>query len=225
MNITFPVFKKILPLFYQYAFYFSGLPLSPALQLLVALRYMATGNYQSSIGDCSDMSQPSVCKCVRNVSSAIAQLASQYIKFPYPGKEEEIMQYFLSVAQMPGVIDCVDGTHIPIRNPEVPNTKLYRCRKNQFSMNVMAVCDAQVKFTNLIANWPGSAHDSRIFRMSKQCQSLQAGQYRGFLLEDSAYALRPYLLTPFLRPSSDKERRYNRAHMKTRNLEEKVCRA
>lgn len=47
---------------------------------------------------------------VLGMSSAIAQHASQYIKCPQPGEEEEIMQHFLSVAQMPGVRGCVDGT-------------------------------------------------------------------------------------------------------------------
>ncbi|KAG7158404.1 hypothetical protein Hamer_G029570, partial [Homarus americanus] len=36
-----------------------GIPIPPSLQLLVAMRYMATGNFQITLGDCSDMSQPS----------------------------------------------------------------------------------------------------------------------------------------------------------------------
>ncbi|XP_042234059.1 putative nuclease HARBI1 [Homarus americanus] len=161
------------------------------------------------------MYQPSVSKCVRDVSAAIVTLARDYIKFPLPGQEEEFMQEFASTG-MPGVIGCVDGTHIPIRSPGEPNPELYRCRKNFFSINVMAVCDAHMKFTNLVVNWPGSAHDSRIFSTSRLCDSLQAGDYQGFLLGDSGYALRPYILTPIHNPSEEKQRKYNRSHIKTR---------
>lgn len=48
--------------------------------------------------------------------------------------------------------------------------------------------------------WTGGAYDSRLLRMSKLCQNLPAGEHHGFLTAT-------HLLTPFLRPSSDKERR------------------
>ncbi|KAG7157148.1 nuclease HARBI1-like 8, partial [Homarus americanus] len=78
-----------------------GIPIPPGLQLLVAMRYMATGNFQLTLGDCSDMSQPNVSKFVRNVSAAIATLAPDYIKFPFLEREEEFMQEFASIAGMP----------------------------------------------------------------------------------------------------------------------------
>ena len=86
----------------------------------------------------------------------------------------------------------------------------------------MGVCDALLKFTNIAVNWPGSAHDSRIFNESRLCQALEAGRYHGFLLGDSGYACRSYLLTPFLTPQTVKERNYNTAHIKTRNIIERA---
>ena len=67
------------------------------------------------------------------------------------------------------------------------------------------------------ANKPGSCHDSTIFKDSKIGQDFAAGHFAyGFLLGDSGYACTPYLLTPYGSPSSRKEIRFNRAHMKTR---------
>lgn len=132
------------------------------------------------------------------------------------------MQQFSAIAGMPGVIGCVDGTHIPIRSPGGQDAELYRCRKGYFSINVMGVCDASLKFTNIVVNWPGSAHDSRIFNESRLCEALKEGRYRGFLLGDNGYACRPYLLTPFLTPLTEKETRYNAAHIKTRNVIERA---
>lgn len=86
----------------------------------------------------------------------------------------------------------------------------------------MGVCDSNLKFTNLVVNWPGSAHDYRIFRESRIATRLETGNYRGFLLGDNGYGCLPYLLTPFLPPGTDKERRYNAPHIRTRNLTERT---
>lgn len=42
----------------------------------------------------------------------------------------------------------------------------YRNRKGYFSINVQAVCDAELKLLNVVARWPGSAHDATIFNNS-----------------------------------------------------------
>lgn len=46
----------------------------------------------------------------------------------------------------------------------------YRCRKGYFSINLQGICDADLKFMNIIARWPGSVHDSRNFENSHVCQ-------------------------------------------------------
>ncbi|XP_069969597.1 putative nuclease HARBI1 [Penaeus vannamei] len=55
---------------------------------------------------------------------------------------------------MPGVIGCIDGCHVPIQNPGGQHPEIYRCRKGWMSINVMAVCDASLKFTDLVVGWP-----------------------------------------------------------------------
>ncbi|KAK1618310.1 hypothetical protein QYE76_023827, partial [Lolium multiflorum] len=32
------------------------------------------------------------------------------------------------------------------------------------TQNIMAVCDFDMRFTSVVAGWPGSAHDTRIFK-------------------------------------------------------------
>ncbi|XP_017469835.1 PREDICTED: uncharacterized protein LOC108361659 isoform X2 [Rhagoletis zephyria] len=39
----------------------------------------------------------------------------------------------------------------------------FRNRKCYFSINVQAMCNARLKFQNIVARWPGSTHDSMIF--------------------------------------------------------------
>ena len=43
----------------------------------------------------------------------------------------------------------------------------------------------------------------------------------GYLLRDSGYPCKSYLLTPLLNPITQEEMRYNRAHIKTRNTVER----
>jgi len=39
------------------------------------------------------------------------------------------------------------------------------------------ICDAKFNILNVVAKWPGSVHDSRVFRESSVCRYLQTGQY------------------------------------------------
>lgn len=76
--------------------------------------------------------------------------------------------------------------------------------------------------TNIVARWPGSTHDSRIFRNSTIKTVLDQGRYNGHLLGDSGYACTRYLLTPVLRERTAAEGRYNAAHRRARNVVERV---
>ncbi|KAG0714598.1 putative nuclease HARBI1 [Chionoecetes opilio] len=64
-----------------------GLRISPSLQLLVSLRYLATGNFQLTPADTADMSQASVSRCIKKVVHAIAEVAPRYIRLPTPAEE------------------------------------------------------------------------------------------------------------------------------------------
>lgn len=200
----------------------SGLRVSPNLQLLVTLGYLASGSYQLSMGDCNDMSQPTASKCICKVSAAIAELAPDFIKFPEPEEEEKIMQQFSSIAGMPGVIGCIDGTHVPIKSPGGDDADLFRCRSNFFSLNVMGVCDTSMRFTQLVVDWPGGYRDWDVFSGSRLFEKLESGAYQGHLLGDNNYPCRSYLLTPFPAPCSEKEGHYNTTHASTRNLMERT---
>lgn len=62
---------------------------------------------------------------------------------------------------------------------------------------MQVVCDHSRKIIDLFVGYPGSVHDSRVFRNSPLYQSLEqkCGQY--FILADSGYPLKPQVLTPF----------------------------
>ena len=74
-------------------------------------------------------------------------------------------------------------------------------------------------FTNIVARWPGSTHDSFVFNNSRIGQRLEAQSFsleKGLLLGDSGYPCKPYLMTPYLNPATAKQEAYNKAHTTTR---------
>ena len=74
-------------------------------------------------------------------------------------------------------------------------------------------------FTNVVARWPGSTHDSHVFRTSNICTYLQDNHRSlddGVLLGDSGYACSPFLMTPYTTTRSAAQEAYNDAHAKTR---------
>ncbi|XP_071161090.1 putative nuclease HARBI1 [Mytilus edulis] len=73
------------------------------------------------------------------------------------------------------------------------------------------------KFTNIVARWPGSFHDSHIMRCSQISEHLEQAHKcveDGLILGDSA--CRSFLMTPYIRPTEPYRERFNTAHTHTR---------
>ena len=107
------------------------------------------------------------------------------------------------VAEMPQVVGCIDGTHIPIQDPhEYPDQ--YINRDGNFSMNVQIVVNHCGAITHLSSRWPGSLHDSCILQESSLHEVLDSHKLGPhFLIGDSGYVCQSNLLTPY--PVDDTE--------------------
>lgn len=197
--------------------------LPPMYQLLIALRYYATGTFQLVISDLSGVVKSTVCRSVHKVSRAIASLRSQYIKFPQSDAERmQTMREFYAIAQFPGVLGSIDCTHVPLMSPGGDQAEIYRNRKGYFSINVQTIANAKLMITDIVARWYGSAHDVTIFNDSQIRAQFELGMIgAGHLLGDNGYGVKPYLLTPLLSPNTEAEKRYNKSQISTRNTVER----
>lgn len=75
---------------------------------------------------------------------------------------------------------------------------------------------------DVVARWPGSAHDSNIFRNSRLYARLESGEFNNMaILGDSGYALKPYMLIPIANPVGRTEMLYNESQIRTRNIIER----
>lgn len=77
-------------------------------------------------------------------------------------------------------------------------------------------CDATFRFVHCVAKWPGSVHDSRVFRESSLARIFETGARTGLILGDSGYALKKYLMVPYLTPANRAEEKFNTALCRTR---------
>jgi len=197
--------------------------LSPMNQLLIALRFYATGSFQLVIGDLFAVDKATVCRTLHRVTRAIAELRKNYVCFPDTGeKQRQIMQQFHSQSKLPGVIGAIDCTHIPVQSPGTDDAEIYRNRKGYFSINVQLVCDRSNYIMDVVARWPGSVHDSTIFDNSHLRALFETGCVNGSLIGDGGYACRRYMLTPLINPVTAAENRYNTAQASARNCIERT---
>ncbi|KAK3871987.1 hypothetical protein Pcinc_014581 [Petrolisthes cinctipes] len=199
--------------------------ISAEMKVLTTLRYLATGKMQLCNGDDMGIAQPTVSKVISQTLNALATPAfiSRYIQFPT--QENDIRQTqatFREIANFPGVVGAIDGTHIRIVAPKEYEAE-YINRKNYHSINVQVVFDASYKILDVVANWPGSVHDSRIWSECGLKEDFERGFLPGgcHLIGDSGYPCQPWLMTPYLQPRTEEQATYNRAHKCTRCVVER----
>lgn len=192
------------------------------IQVLTCLRFLAKGDYLSETTDIHGISKSSGCLAVHRVVDAVCK-ALQNIEFPT--RREHISRIKASVykiAGFPNVIGAIDGTQIPIQGMGTDDEHLYVCRKGFHSINVQAVVDADLRFTNAVCKFPGATHDAFILQNSSLPNLIESLQEGGWLIGDSGYPLKEWLMTPISNPRSGQEERYNSAHCCTRNAIERA---
>lgn len=198
--------------------------MSACNQLLLTLRYYATGCMQITVGDFSGVHQTTAGKAIKKVTEAIASRRCQYIMLQDSEEDKRKHQNgFYNMARFPLVYGALDCTHIRIQSPGGQNAEYFRNRKGYFSLNTQAVCNSDLKFSNIVARWPGASHDSTIFQNSRLCAIFESGQMGQLvLLGDAGYPNKKYLLTPLQNPVTEAEKLYNESHIRTRNCIERA---
>ncbi|CAH1985113.1 unnamed protein product [Acanthoscelides obtectus] len=121
----------------------------------------------------------------------------------------EAKRIWQSMYKFPTAIGVIDCTRIGILKPNQHGDE-YINRKEEPTLNVQATCDAREMFTSVDASWPGSVHDSKIWRNS-QTRSQLINKVN-VLLGDDGYGTEPCLMTPFRNPTPGAEINYTMRH-------------
>lgn len=97
-------------------FIFRNCPVLAANQLLIALRFYATGSHHATNGDFFQISPSTASRITKKVSHILANLAPKHIKLPGDQEAEEVKKEFFALAGFPNVIGAIDCTHIKIQS-------------------------------------------------------------------------------------------------------------
>ncbi|XP_052788842.1 putative nuclease HARBI1 [Mya arenaria] len=166
------------------------------------------------VGDSTGRDKSTVSRIISNVTDSMVDIyiSSIFITWPNCVQQQEIMREFFTSAGFPNVIGAVDSSHIRIFMPKDGHDFINR--KNFASINVMAVSDSKGRFTFLDARWPGSSHDSFIYRASDLADHMDAMNRSwtdGILIADIGVMMTPYRVADTQQKIS-----FNRAHSRTR---------
>ncbi|GBP14413.1 Putative nuclease HARBI1 [Eumeta japonica] len=118
--------------------------ISLELKVMTALSFYATGSYQQIIGASQHLAQQTISQCIQEVTNALnaRSIIDRWIKFPTTQLERSIIkQQFMSKFGLPGVLGCIDCTHIALVRPTVDEQAFFN-RKGYHSLNVQIVGDS-----------------------------------------------------------------------------------
>jgi hypothetical protein len=117
-------------------------PISATNQVLITLRFLATGSFLQVTGDTiAGADKSTVSRIVRRVTLAIARKLDDFVKFPGTQHEKALIkQGFYDLGGFPCVIGCVDGSHIRIIAPSANECNFVN-RKGYHSINIQGICD------------------------------------------------------------------------------------
>ena len=181
-------------------------------QLRVFLRYVGDPGFQVGVGEDIGIQQSTVSKTITKVLYQMIEKSHVWLKFPTSANDIENAKAAWQDKEafhISCVIGALDCTHVRIPKPSGIQGDEFVNRKGQATINVQATCNANEVFTSVDAQWPGSVHDSRIWRNSTAATFMAQSRTDAILLGDKGYPITPWLMTPFMNPETPQELTFN----------------
>ncbi|XP_055913458.1 putative nuclease HARBI1 [Eupeodes corollae] len=199
------------------------------VRLSACLRFFAEGGYQRGVGKDHDVgiAQSTFSEVLSNFLNIFEEnLCPEWIKSQTAEEQRSTNLHFFEKYKLPGVIGCIDGTHVRIVGPHA-SQHLFFNRKGFYSLNVLLICDEEMKIRFVDATHPGACHDSLVWKVSEfrshLLQRYLSGERNFWLLGDAGYPLAPWLLTPHRTcQEGSPESKFNKAHKAARKIIEQV---
>ena len=204
-------------------------PISPACRLGITLYRLAPGDYYYTISEMTGFGVATVCNITIEVSHAIVEtLWKEAVLNKFPSTLEHFKDCVLDMEeewQFPLAFSALDGCHIPTKMPRggANSAKEYHNFKNFYSIVLMGMVDAKMRFIWASVSCPGSNHDSIIIRSTSfyaklmECNILpiftkliEGVKVPFMILADSAFPHLPWIQKPYTNAVlSEKERYFN----------------
>ncbi|XP_030762705.1 protein ALP1-like isoform X2 [Sitophilus oryzae] len=186
--------------------------ISPQERLLITLHYLAEGCSMQEMAWNFRIGKATVHTIIKETCTVLWKRLRPIV-LPQPTKKHfiKIEKEFFKRWNIPNCIGAVDGKHINIIAPKHSGSAFFNYKKN-FSIILMATCDAYYRFSMVDIGGAGAHHDSAIFRASCLGARLLDGtldipkpkslpktriEIPHFLIGDAAFPLHENILRPY----------------------------
>ncbi|KAM7501372.1 hypothetical protein LguiB_000276 [Lonicera macranthoides] len=192
----------------------EGRLLSVEKQVAIALRRLASGESQVSVGASFGVGQSTVSQVTWRFIEALEERAKHHLNWPDSAKMEQTKSRFESTFGLPNCCGAIDATHIVMTLPAVQTSDDWCDQVNNYSMFLQGVVDDEMRFLDIVTGWPGGMNLSRLLKFSGFYKLCEAGErlngiskklpegaeIREYIVGGVGYPLLPWLITP---PESD----------------------
>ncbi|XP_022960391.1 protein ANTAGONIST OF LIKE HETEROCHROMATIN PROTEIN 1 isoform X2 [Cucurbita moschata] len=189
----------------------EGRLLSVEKQVAIAMRRLASGESQVSVGAAFGVGQSTVSQVTWRFVEALEQRAKHHLRWPSSSRLEEIKSQFEASFGLPNCCGAIDATHIIMTLPAVQTSDDWCDTKKNYSMFLQGIVDHQMRFLDIVTGWPGGMTTSRLLKCSKffklcnvgerlngNARKLSGGsEIREYLVGGVGYPLLPWLITPY----------------------------
>ncbi|KAL6217442.1 hypothetical protein ACLB2K_010659 [Fragaria x ananassa] len=211
----------------------EGRLLSVEKQVAIAMRRLASGESQVSVGAAFGVGQSTVSQVTWRFIEALEERAKHHLKWPDSNRMDEIKSKFEASFGLPNCCGAIDGTHIIMTLPTVQASDDWCDPEKNYSMLLQGTVDHELRFLDIVTGWPGGMTLSRLLKCSglfKLCESgnrlngnvrtLPEGEIREYVVGGVCYPLLSWLITPYESsglPASSVSA-FNAAHESARSL-------
>ena len=176
-------------------------PIKPDKRLAITLRYLASGSEFAVLAEAFGVGLSTVREIICETCEAITEVFDVPGLPKTPNEFREVAAKFMSLSNFPGVIGCIDGTHIPIAAPK-SHKEDYYCYKGYLSIMMLAVAQEDRSFCFFNIGHPGKRSDGGVFSdcgLEEIVESFPqiTGNNLYHCLADSAFTLTPNVLKPY----------------------------
>ncbi|XP_058106165.1 protein ANTAGONIST OF LIKE HETEROCHROMATIN PROTEIN 1 [Magnolia sinica] len=189
----------------------EGRLLSVEKQVAIALRRLASGESQVSVGWSFGVGQSTVSQVTWRFIESMEERAKHHLKWPDANRMEEIKAKFETTFGLPNCCGAIDATHVIMTLPAVETSDDWCDQESNYSMFLQGIVDDEMRFLDIVTGWPGSMTVSRLLKCSgfyKLCESRErlnghvkvlpeGADIREFIVGNIAYPLLSWLITPY----------------------------
>ncbi|XP_003557512.2 protein ANTAGONIST OF LIKE HETEROCHROMATIN PROTEIN 1-like [Brachypodium distachyon] len=189
----------------------EGRLLSVEKQVAIAMRRLASGDSQVSVGAAFGVGQSTVSQVTWRFIESMEERARYHLAWPDQERMDDIKANFEVVSGLPNCCGAIDATHIVMTLPAVDSSEDWCDHAKNYSMFLQGVFDHEMRFIDIVTGWPGSMTFPRLLKFSGFYKLCEAGkrldgpaqvsrddaQIREFIVGDVCYPLLPWLMTPY----------------------------